>query len=306
MTKRLRIVFMGTPDFAVPSLQKLVEEGFAIAAVITAPDKPAGRGLQLQESPVKKYALANKLPVLQPANLKSPAFIEQLKQLNADLQVVVAFRMLPEIVWRMPSLGTINLHASLLPDYRGAAPINHAIINGETETGLTTFFIKKEIDTGEIIFSEKIHIAESDTAGTLHDKMMYAGADLLLKTVLAIESGQYPKTEQTGTSHKLAPKLFKENCRIQWNQSTTQVYNFIRGLSPYPAAWTMLDNKTIKLLNVSFFTDGRPQSPGSLLTDKKTYLRFTTADGYIEVLELQLEGKKKLPVAEFLKGYRFN
>lgn len=306
MIKRLRIIFMGTPQFAVPSLQKLTKAGFTIAAVITAPDKPAGRGLQLQESPVKKYALENNLPVLQPTNLKSAEFIGQLKLLNADLQVVVAFRMLPEEIWNMPPLGTINLHASLLPDYRGAAPINHAIINGEKETGLTTFFIKKEIDTGEIIFREKIIINEKDTAGLLHDKMMTTGAELLLKTVLAIESGKYPKTPQTNTSKKIAPKIFKADCRIQWEQPTIKVYNFIRGLSPYPAAWTLLENKTIKLLIIAYVLDGKLQKPGSISTDKKTFLRFATIDGYIDVLELQLEGKKKMSVTEFLKGYRFN
>ena len=239
MADRLKIVFMGTPQFAVSSLEKLIHEGFDIAAVITAPDKPAGRGLVSTESPVKKCAIQHGIKILQPTNLKAQSFIDELKQLHADLFVVVAFRMLPEIVWDMPELGTINLHASLLPDYRGAAPINHAILNGETETGLTTFFLKKEIDTGDILFTKPIEILPDDNAGSLHDKMMLAGAELLFKTVKAIESRSFNTMPQHKNSNKTAPKIFKEDCKIDWNNSSQTIYNFIRGLSPYPTAWTI-------------------------------------------------------------------
>lgn len=296
---------MGTPEFAVPALKRLFQDGFNIAAVITAPDKPAGRGLVSTQSAVKKFALENKLPILQPANLKSPEFISTLQQLKADLQVVVAFRMLPEVVWNMPPLGTINLHASLLPDYRGAAPINHAIINGETETGLTTFFLQKEIDTGDMIYTEKINIDKTDNAGTLHNKMMETGAQLLLKTVKAIESGAYPRIRQNASSIKTAPKIHKENCEIQWNKPAQTIHNFIRGLSPYLGAWTTMEGKTVKIFTSGIIPENEKITPGKIITDKKTYLRFAAMDGLIDVVELQLEGKRKMHITEFLKGYRF-
>ncbi|MBP7399938.1 MAG: methionyl-tRNA formyltransferase [Chitinophagales bacterium] len=297
---------MGTPQFAVSSLEKLIHEGFDIAAVITAPDKPAGRGLVSTESPVKKCAIQHGIKILQPTNLKAQSFIDELKQLRADLFVVVAFRMLPEIVWDMPELGTINLHASLLPDYRGAAPINHAILNGETETGLTTFFLKKEIDTGDILFTKPIEILPDDNAGSLHDKMMLAGAELLFKTVKVIESRSFNTMPQHKNSNKTAPKIFKEDCKIDWNNSSQTIYNFIRGLSPYPTAWTILEDKTLKIFSGKIIFDKTSQSPGNYITDGKQYLRFATADGLIDITELQLEGKKKMSVTDFLKGYRFN
>ncbi len=306
MADRLKIVFMGTPQFAVSSLEKLIHEGFDIAAVITAPDKPAGRGLVSTESPVKKCAIQHGIKILQPTNLKAQSFIDELKQLRADLFVVVAFRMLPEIVWDMPELGTINLHASLLPDYRGAAPINHAILNGETETGLTTFFLKKEIDTGDILFTKPIEILPDDNAGSLHDKMMLAGAELLFKTVKVIESRSFNTMPQHKNSNKTAPKIFKEDCKIDWNNSSQTIYNFIRGLSPYPTAWTILEDKTLKIFSGKIIFDKTSQSPGNYITDGKQYLRFATADGLIDITELQLEGKKKMSVTDFLKGYRFN
>jgi methionyl-tRNA formyltransferase len=244
----LRIIFMGTPEFAVPCLEILVEQKFNVVAVITAPDKPQGRGQKLVPSPVKEAALKHNLPILQPSNLKSPAFIEELKSYQANLQIVVAFRMLPEVVWAMPKLGTFNLHASLLPQYRGAAPINWAIINGETETGVTTFFLKHEIDTGSIIFQEKEPIHESDTIGTLYERLMHKGAKLVLKTAKAIEVGDYPSLPQnTSEEIKHAPKIYKETCEINWNQSAKKVVDFVRGLSPYPGAWTVFNGKTYKI-----------------------------------------------------------
>src|SRR6478735_1933422 len=244
----LRIVFMGTPEFAVPSLEILVESKFNVVAVITAPDKPQGRGQKLTASPVKESAIKHNIPVLQPTNLKSPEFLEELKSYNANLQIVVAFRMLPEAVWSMPAIGTFNLHASLLPQYRGAAPINWAIINGEKETGVTTFFLKHEIDTGSIIFQEKEPIHDSDDVGLLYDRLMIRGAQLVLKTVRSIETGNYPSVPQPEhVEIKHAPKIFKETCQINWNQSSTKIINFVRGLSPYPAAWAVLNEKTYKV-----------------------------------------------------------
>src|SRR6478736_2822685 len=248
----LRIVFMGTPEFAVPSLEILVENQFSVVAVITAPDKPQGRGQKLSYSPVKECALKHNLPVLQPTNLKSPEFLEELRSYDANLQVVVAFRMLPELVWAMPSLGTFNLHASLLPQYRGAAPINWAIINGEKETGATTFFLKHEIDTGSIIYQEKETIKKDDTVGDLYERLMHKGAGLVLKTVKAIEEGKYPSVPQTAAEIKHAPKIFKETCEINWHQASESVRNFVRGLSPYPAAWTILNEKVFKIFRVEF------------------------------------------------------
>ncbi len=300
----MRIVFFGTPDFAVASLQRLVEQHYDIVAVVTAPDKPAGRGMQLQASAVKQYALATDLPVLQPEKLKDPAFIETLRQLNADLFIVIAFRMLPEVVWTMPPIGTFNLHASLLPAYRGAAPINWAIINGERETGLTTFFLKHEIDTGDILFQTKVAVPENMTAGELHDVLMHEGAALVVKTVDAIANKNYTLQNQVGAI-KHAPKLFKEHAKIDWAKPTASVYNLIRGLSPYPAAFTYLNDKVFKLYTVVKLLKPATEAAGTPVTDHKTYLRFATADGYIDCLEVQLEGKKRMPIKDFLAGYKW-
>jgi len=301
----MRIVFMGTPDFAVASLNALVEAGFDVVGVVTAADKPAGRGQKLQESAVKQYAVSKGLKVLQPLKLKDPLFIEELKALNADLQVVVAFRMLPEIVWDMPAKGTINLHASLLPQYRGAAPINHAIINGEKESGVTTFFLKHEIDTGDVIFSESVSISDDETAGDLHDKLMNVGAGLLVKTVTAIGEGNYTEQPQPQSDElKHAPKIFKEHCLIDWNQSVHKIYNLIRGLSPYPTAFTKLTDKTLKVFKAEFEEKEPGISPGSFLSDGKTYLKFAAKDGFIKFTDLQYEGKKRMQVDEFLRGMR--
>jgi len=301
----MRIVFMGTPDFAVASLNALVEAGFDVVGVVTAADKPAGRGQKLNESAIKQYAVSKGLKVLQPLKLKDPLFIDELKSLNADLQVVVAFRMLPEMVWDMPAKGTINLHASLLPQYRGAAPINHAIINGEKESGVTTFFLKHEIDTGDIILSESVSIADDDTAGDLHDKLMNVGAGLLVKTVKAIEAGDYTEQPQPQSNElKHAPKIFKEHCLIDWNQSVDKIYNLIRGLSPYPTAFTTLNNKSLKVFKAEYEEKEPGISPGSFLSDGKTYLKFAARDGFIKFTDLQYEGKKRMKVDEFLRGMR--
>lgn len=303
----MRIVFMGTPDFAVASLAKLVENGCDVVAVVTAPDKPSGRGLQMHETPVKKYAVSQNIPVLQPEKLKNPEFLEQLRSYRADLQVVVAFRMLPEVVWNMPTIGTFNLHGSLLPQYRGAAPINWAVINGDTETGVTTFFIQQEIDTGNIIFAEKEPILQTDNAGTLHDKLMERGANLVLKTVRAIEAGNYSQIpQQMDVSLKAAPKIFKETCQINWNQSAEKVHNFVRGLSPYPAAWTILAEKNCKIYQSAIGDLVHDQSEiGTFKTDGKTFLAFCCADKWLNIKELQLEGKKRMGIEEFLRGFRF-
>jgi methionyl-tRNA formyltransferase len=301
----MRLVFMGTPDFAVASLNALMEAGFEVVGVVTAADKPAGRGQKLQESAVKQYAVAKGLKVLQPLKLKDPEFIEELKSLHADLQVVVAFRMLPEMVWNMPPKGTINLHASLLPHYRGAAPINHAIINGETESGVTTFFLKHEIDTGDVIFSEKVTISSEDTAGDLHDKLMNVGAGLLVKTVQAIADGNYTEQPQLQSDElKHAPKIFKEHCLIDWNQPGQSIYNLIRGLSPYPTAFTKLNDKTLKVFKAELEEKETGLAPGAFLSDGKTYLKFATKDGFIKLTDLQYEGKKRMQVDEFLRGMR--
>ncbi len=302
----MRIIFMGTPDFAVASLAKLVEAGKNIVAVVTSVDKPAGRGLQMHQSAVKKYALEQGITVLQPSNLKSPAFLEELAAYKADLQIVVAFRMLPELVWAMPPLGTFNLHASLLPQYRGAAPINWAIINGEKETGVSTFFLKHEIDTGSIIFQEKIAIGPYDTVGDLYPKLMHLGANLVLKTVDAIAANNYPQIPQPqDISIKHAPKIFKEDCEINWHQPAESILNFVRGLSPYPAAYTNLQGKVCKIFKVSVPAT-QPEHPleiGQFMVDKN-HLLFKCTDAYVSVEDLQLEGKKRMPVAEFLKGFR--
>jgi methionyl-tRNA formyltransferase len=306
MSSPLRIVFIGTPHFAVPSLAILLENGYDIAAVITAPDKPAGRGLQLQQSPIKEFALSKGLPVLQPTNLKDLAFQDELRSYNANLQIVIAFRMLPVAVWDMPELGTFNLHASLLPQYRGAAPINWAIINGEKETGLTTFFLRHEIDTGDILFREKIAIGYEETASELHDRMSTIGASLVLKTVKAIEADDYSPVPQPAASDELkkAPKIFKEHCRIDWTKPAHDIYNLIRGLSPYPAAFTTLDGKILKIFTSLMADERSDLPPGSIYTDGKSYLRVSAGDFFIYLTEIQLEGKKKMGIAEFLRGYR--
>jgi methionyl-tRNA formyltransferase len=306
MTK-LRIIFMGTPEFAVPSLDVLVTNNFDVVAVVTAPDKPQGRGQKIVYSPVKECALKHNIPVLQPTNLKAPEFLDELRSYNANLQIVVAFRMLPELVWAMPQFGTFNLHASLLPQYRGAAPINWAIIRGERETGVTTFFLKHEIDTGSVIFQEKEPIHEDDNVGTLYERLMALGAKLVLKTVQAITDGNYPSVQQpTDVEIKHAPKIFKETCRIDWAQSSTQVRNFVRGLSPYPAAWCVLGDKTFKVYRVSIVSNNRDAQPGAYDTDQKTFLHVRTADGWVALEELQPEGKRSMKIDEFFRGNKLS
>lgn len=304
--KNLRIVFMGTPEFAVASLKALVEHGYNIVGVITAPDKPAGRGQQLHESDIKKYAVEHGLKILQPIHLKDESFIGELKALNADLQIVVAFRMLPEIVWNMPALGTFNLHASLLPQYRGAAPINWAIINGEKETGVTTFFLKHEIDTGDIILQEKEAILSDDTAGSLYTRLMHKGAELVVRTVCKIQEGNYTLTSQHDDTPtiKEAPKLYKSDGEMDWNASAEEVHNRVRGLCPYPVAFTFLHGKQFRIFKTSI-TD-KPadnHSPGEISSDGKTYFHMACNDYWISLKEVQLEGKKRLPIADFLRGY---
>jgi methionyl-tRNA formyltransferase len=313
--KDIRIVFMGTPDFAVESLKALVENGYNVVGVITAPDKPAGRGRQLSESAVKKYAAANNLLVLQPEKLKSPEFITGLQRLNPDLQIVVAFRMLPEMVWNMPPKGTFNLHASLLPQYRGAAPLNWAVINGERETGLTTFLLSHEIDTGQIIFQEKVAIGENDSVGDLHDQMMAIGASLVLKTVDAIAENRIVPIDQeelieSSEQIKPAPKIFKDDCKIDWSANTESVRNLIRGLSPYPAAWTELINvKTQEVLAAKIFqatVDSlvEPANPGTIETDGKKYLKIACSEGCLSITDIQLSGKKRMKIDELLRGFQ--
>ncbi|WP_167615074.1 methionyl-tRNA formyltransferase [Maribellus sediminis] len=311
--KDLRIVFMGTPDFAVASLQKLVENGNNVVGVITAPDRPAGRGKQLAESAVKKYAVANSLKVLQPEKLKNPEFLAELEALNADLQVVVAFRMLPEVVWSMPRLGTFNLHGSLLPQYRGAAPLNWAVINGETKTGVTTFLLDHEIDTGKILFKKEIDIWENDTVGTIHDSLMEIGAGLVVETVDALASGDYkaiPQEELAGeTEIKHAPKIFKDDCKIDWSKDVESVRNLIRGLSPYPAAWTTLvHEKSGQEISAKMFfamhADGKTTTPGSIETDGKNYLKVACGDGWLQITDIQLAGKKRMKTNDFLRGFQ--
>lgn len=311
-TADTRIVFMGTPPFAVASLDALVKAGFSIVSVVTAPDKPAGRGLQLQQSAVKKYAVENNLPVLQPTKLKDPAFIEVLKVLDAQLFVVVAFRMLPEVVWDMPPMGTINVHGSLLPSYRGAAPINWAVINGEKETGATTFKLKAAIDTGNILLQDKLPITDEDTAGSVHDTMMVLGANLLVTTLTGlvnntlVEKDQETIIDNDPTLLKHAPKIFTETCTINWTEDATSIYNLIRGLSPFPGALTKLDDKILKIFESAKEINNHTNKIGSVSTDNKAYLKFACADGYIQVLDLQLEGKKRMKVADFLRGYKIS
>lgn len=317
MKKQLRIVFMGTPDFAVPSLATLLDNNYQVVGVITAPDKPAGRGQQIQQSAVKKYALENELNILQPEKLKSPDFINELQNLNANLFIVVAFRMLPEIIWQMPAFGTFNLHASLLPQYRGAAPINWAVINGENETGVTTFFLQHEIDTGNIIFQEKIKIKADDNAGNVHDKLMHVGSSLVLKTVKAIEEDAVIQQTQSSIESGIlrhAPKIYKETCLIDWNKSVTEIHNLIRGLSPFPTAFTYIDGKVLKIFEARQFNneitetidvESKNDLQISIITNNKTYLAIKCSDGFLELLTVQLEGKKRMSIEEFLRGYKF-
>jgi len=309
--KDLRIVFMGTPDFAVESLKALVENQYNIVGVITAPDRPAGRGQKLKQSPVKAYAVSENIPVLQPEKLKDPDFLKDLKALEADLQIIVAFRMLPEVVWNMPLQGSFNLHGSLLPQYRGAAPINWAVINGDKKTGVTTFFLQHEIDTGHIIFQEELPITDEDSAGTVHDKMMVLGAQLVLKTVKAIEEGQVCPTPQAEYGDEAllnpAPKIFKEDCRIDWNKNADTVRNHIRGLSPYPTAWTefcMLNGKAISVKVFSAIKEeGLKLNSGQIQTDNKSYLAIGTATCALKIETLQLAGKKRMTIEELLRGF---
>lgn len=300
----LRIVFMGTPDFAVASLQRLLDNGCLVVAVVTAPDRPSGRGLTLTPSPVKQAALAANVPVLQPEKLRDPAFLAQLASYNADLQVVVAFRMLPEVVWAMPTVGTFNLHGSLLPQYRGAAPINWVLINGETQTGVTTFFIEKEIDTGQMIFQEHEPIHPDDTAGTLHDRLMERGAGLVLRTVQAIETGDYPRTPQPVVDEsKPAPKLSRETTEINWNQPQVTIRNFVRGLSPFPTAWTLINDKFFKIYEASVANESPfLAEPGAAYTNHKNVILVRAADGWLSVDSLQAEGKRRMTAGEFLRG----
>jgi methionyl-tRNA formyltransferase len=304
----MRIVFMGTPQFAVASLDALITAGCDIVAVVTAPDKPAGRGQKLNESAVKQYAVANHIPVLQPEKLKSPDFLAELQAIQADLQVVVAFRMLPEAVWSMPAKGTINLHASLLPQYRGAAPINWVLINGEKESGVTTFFLKHEIDTGDILFTEKVTLTGNETAGELHDRLMNKGAGLLVKTVKGVESGRYNEHPQSqlaeGMELKHAPKIFKEDCLIDWNNTAESIYNKIRGLSPIPTAYTTLNGKILKIFRAAYEIAETGLAPGAFLTDHKNHLKFAASDGFITLEEVQLEGKKQMDIQQFLRGIK--
>ncbi len=311
-TARLRIVFMGTPEFAVPSLHILVDHGFEIGAVVTVPDKPAGRGQQMKESAVKQYARSMGLRILQPEKLKDPAFLGTLKDIKPDLQVVVAFRMLPEAVWSLPPLGTFNLHASLLPQYRGAAPINWAVINGDASTGVTTFMLQHEIDTGNILFQQEAPVGETDTAGDVHDRLMELGAGLVLKTVQAIESRQIkPRRQEELISPEMsirpAPKIFREHCLIHWDNPGRQIYNLIRGLAPYPGAWCTLRDpqgktSTLKVYASAFEMKAHRLVPGTLISNKKDNFAVAVRDGFISLASVQLEGKKRLPVDEFLRG----
>lgn len=312
----MKIIFFGTPDFAVPSLDILVKHGYSVAAVVTAPDKPAGRGMLLSQSAVKQYATSKNLKVLQPLNLKDEKFLSELRSIGADLHIVVAFRFLPQAVWMMPPLGTFNLHASLLPQYRGAAPINRAIMNGEKETGLTTFFLQKEIDTGKIIFREKVTIGEDETAGELHDKLMMLGAELVLKTVKAIENGNVPQTDQSRffiseNELKKAPKIFKDDCRIDWKKTVQEIHNHIRGLSPYPAAFTEFYTEKGNSQSVKIFRAGKEfmastGEPGKIASDDRTYLKIAAGDGFIILYEVQQAGKKRMKIDEFLRGFRIS
>ncbi|MDX2249658.1 MAG: methionyl-tRNA formyltransferase [Bacteroidia bacterium] len=300
----MRIIFMGTPEFAVPSLDRLVKAGYDIPYVVTVPDKPAGRGQQLRPSPIKIYAEANQIPVLQPEKLRDASFVATLEAIKPDLMVVVAFRMLPEVIWKMPRLGTFNLHSSLLPQYRGAAPINWAVINGEKNSGVTTFLIDEKIDTGNILLQHKTDIPDEWTAGELHDCLMETGADLVLDTVRGLESGSLhavPQIHSLAVHH--APKIFKEDCKINWGQPAQKVRNLIRGLSPYPAAWTTLQGKQLKIFFARLTGQFTDQPPGTISSDKKTLL-FACQDQWLEITDLQLEGKKRMKTEDFLRGFQ--
>ncbi|MDE5424192.1 methionyl-tRNA formyltransferase [Ancylomarina sp. DW003] len=310
----LRIVYMGTPEFAVAPLDALIEAGFNIVGVVTNPDKPAGRGQKIQESAVKKYALEKGLTILQPEKFRNEAFLAELKALNADLQVVVAFKMLPELVWNMPKYGTLNLHASLLPHYRGAAPINWAIMNGDKESGVSTFLLQKEIDTGNVIFQEKVSIGENDNLEILHDNLMEIGSNLVVKTAKAIESNDYPQIPQedltvAGEELKIAPKIFKNDCKINWSASIEKIHNHIRGLSPYPASWTELSDSNDKKVALKVYAANKENEEhslpiGSLVSDKKTYLKVAVNGGYINLTTIQMAGKKRMQIADFLRGFQ--
>ena len=306
--ENLRIVFMGTPDFAVGVLKTLIENNYNVVGVITAPDRPSGRGRKINQSAVKEFALQHKLPILQPTNLKDKSFLNELKQLNANLQVVVAFRMLPTVVWQLPKFGTFNLHASLLPQYRGAAPINWAIINGETSTGVTTFFIDEKIDTGNIILQDEIKITNTDTAGTLHDKLMESGSKLVIKTIEKIKNKEVTTIKQPKKEGKAAPKIFKETCKIDWNDNLDKIYNKIRGLSPYPTAWTTIKNGheilEVKLYSVNKHKIKHTHPNGKIITTKKE-MKIAVKDGYIIIDEIQLPSKRKIKVKDLLNGYAF-
>ncbi len=308
----LRIVFMGTPEFAVASLDALLKAGCSIVGVITAPDKPSGRGMQLQQSPVKKYAVEHNITILQPEKLKNPKFLEELKSFNADLQIVVAFRMLPELVWNMPAMGTINLHGSMLPQYRGAAPINWAVINGEKETGVTTFKLKHEIDTGDILLQDKMPIGENETAGEVHDRMKEIGAQLLVKTVKGLADGTLKEKSQPAIGNRQsailhhAPKIFTDTCKIDWNKPVDEVYNLIRGLAPYPAAFTFLNGKKLKVYKVDKVYKVPAIAVGEFETDHKTFLQFACTNGYLILKDIQLEGKKRMRVEDFLRGFQLH
>lgn len=311
--KDFRIIFMGTPDFAVESLRKLIEKDFNVVAVVTNPDKPAGRGQKIKESAVKKMAKKNNLPVIQPESLKSEQFKEELESYKPHLQIVVAFKILPPNIFTLPEYGTFNLHASLLPQYRGAAPINHAILNGEKETGVTTFLLDNKVDTGKVIDQKKVPVDENDDAGTLHDKLMYKGAELVIETAEAILNNNYTLTNQKDLIKeneviKKAPKIYKENCRINWYKKGKEVYNFIRGLSPYPAAWTIISDKIkdiqIKIFKGKFEKRTHNYYPGMILSDNQSYIKIAVMDGFIKIDELQAEGKKRMKADEFLRGFR--
>ncbi len=309
----LRIVYMGTPDFAVEPLKKLLKNSYNIVGVITNPDKPAGRGQKMQESAVKKFAVSHDLKILQPEKFRDETFLNELRDLQADLQIVAAFKMLPEVVWNMPKLGTFNLHASLLPQYRGAAPINWAIINGDPKTGVSTFFLTHDIDTGNVIYQEEVDINEDDNAGTIHDKLMHIGSDLVIKTVDSIIANNYPRINQkdlvkVDTKVKHAPKIFKNDCKIDWTKSIESIHNLIRGLSPYPASWTEISNEqeTIQLKIFKTYKEVKDHNfePGEIYTDEKTFLKVAVNDGFIQIKELQQAGKKRMDIHNFLRGFQ--
>ena len=303
MSDKLRIIFYGTPHFAVASLESILNAGFDVVAVVTSPDRKAGRGMKLTPSPVKEFALKHHLDVLQPTNLKSDDFEQSLRSYNPNIQVVIAFRMLPEKVWNYPELGTINLHASLLPNYRGAAPINWAVINGEKKTGVTTFRLKHEIDTGNMLDQAEVEIHENDTAGTMHDKLMIEGSKLIVNTLQSIEEGESNETPQLHSEqHHHAPKIFKDDCVIDWNKPAAEVHNLVRGLSPYPVARTSINGKTLKIFHTGQ-TDKNASGAGNIESDNQSYIHVSCADKVLSVLELQLEGKKKMSTADFLRGF---